>query len=407
MHGTLGRLVFCLSLVASAEAYAGFHAAPPRATELSTSASPHPPASADRLDVAAPSRAEPKSVPTPEPLDLWSNPAMATPGGPRGPTVFRLNQGRAIDVLRRDYPRIFVEKPDLTIFTDEVELHDPSGKRLRGKNQYEKVFDMLRFLRRTTMQDATCTHRVVADDETIRVRWQAKLWMRDPALGIKTLVNGEPALVHIDGVSIYELNSDGLIRAHRLENIVLTGGEQAEQVRLAFAWPQAGFATPELAMPFFRSLDAALQHNAPEGGHVPTRYSARSAPPVMEEGRETPMQRAARERAEDEAKRQRLEALRNPNKGQGGGTNKLPFGLSGPTQCETSYDCDAPMVCCDLLFASVCCTGGILIPTREPEGVLQRQAIPIPVERDNGLPGNGPAGPAGGSAPRYPGPGQF
>ena len=75
----------------------------------------------------------------------------------------------------------------------------------------------------------------------------------------------------------------------------------------------------------------------------------------------------------------------------------LPLTLQ---ECETSYDCDAPMVCCDLIVASVCCSGGMRAPSSQ-EGVLQRQLIPIPVEKDDnsGLP---PGVPGGGSAPpRY------
>lgn len=90
----------------------------------------------------------------------------------------------------------------MSIFTKGIELHDPSGKRLSGMKQYERVFDALRFLRRTTMQDAEMTYRIVVVDEAIRVRWSLKMWMRDPALGLTNMVtNGEPALVHIDGVS--------------------------------------------------------------------------------------------------------------------------------------------------------------------------------------------------------------
>ena len=110
----------------------------------------------------APDRALPKPLePKVDPIaDLWRV-GPNGPQGPRGPSVFKLNQGRAIDILRADYPRLLSQKPDLSIFTENVELHDPSGKRLSGLRQYEKVFDMLRFLRRTTMQDAEVTYRLV------------------------------------------------------------------------------------------------------------------------------------------------------------------------------------------------------------------------------------------------------
>ena len=122
----------------------------------------------DRLEVAAAPRAEPKAkvkTPAADPLGLWGLPKSE---GPRGPSIFKLNQGRAIDVLRKDYPRFFTAKPDLSIFAKNVELHDNSGKRLAGIKQYERVFDALRFLRRTTMQDAQVGIRLVADDKSVR-----------------------------------------------------------------------------------------------------------------------------------------------------------------------------------------------------------------------------------------------
>ena len=83
--------------------------------------------------------------------------------------------------------KLYPSKPDLTIFSDDVQLHDPSGKRLQGLGKYEKGFDMLRLLRRTTMQDAEITYRLVTHDDEIRVRWSAKMYLRDPAFGLTTL----------------------------------------------------------------------------------------------------------------------------------------------------------------------------------------------------------------------------
>lgn len=57
------------------------------------------------------------------------------------------------------------------------------------------------------------------------------------------------------------------------------------------------------------------------------------------------------------------------------------------------------MVCCDLLVASVCCNGGILVGP-PPDPALQRRAIPIPVEKDSPF----PPGMGGGGAPKYPDP---
>merc|ERR1719440_988948 len=223
-----------------------------------------------RLEVAAEPRAMPKKAAEGEaqeidPLGLWTPPK---PNKPKGPNVYTLNLGRAIDMLRNDYPKVFTEKPDFSIFRKDIELHDPSGKRLTGLSQYEKVFDMLRFLRRTTMQDAQVTYRLVVADERIRVRWTAKLWMRDPALGITTTPNGDRAVVHLDGVSNYDLDSEGKIRKHTIENIILRGADaEAAPMELQLAGPKR----------------------------------SRGGEPQMSAG-ESPMERAARERAEDAEK---------------------------------------------------------------------------------------------------------
>ena len=55
------------------------------------------------------------------------------------------------------------------------------------------------------------------------------------------------------------------------------------------------------------------------------------------------------------------------------------------------------MVCCDLIVASVCCSGGQRASNQQ--GQMQGQLIPIPVEVDKPLPGD----PRGGSTPpQYP-----
>jgi len=318
------------------------------------------PPSGGVASIAAPPDKLPRvSLPdvVPDVLTLPSTIPLAPPP-PKGPSEYDLNRGRVIDTLRKDYPRYFTAKPDFSIFRSDVELHDPSGKRLQGLKQYERVFDMLRFLRRTTMQDAQLTQRLVISGEAVRVRWSAKLWMRDPALGYNTFA-GEPVLVHLDGISVYDLDAKGFVRAHRLENLQLTGREQRE-VKLAFAWPVSGQAMPELAVPFFRSLVSAVGDAASPESRVPPTQP-RAAEPTMVAPSDSPHDGA---RDTSPARDLLSELL---------GVFKLP------EACETSYDCDAPSVCCDLLVARVCCDGGMLIPAaRSP--VPQPRAIPIPID---------------------------
>lgn len=149
---------------------------------------------------------------------------------------YQLNQGKAIDSLRRDYPRILTHVPDFSIFDPCITLYDPSGPRLSGVQQYQNMFTMLRFLRSTAMSHDEVTYRIFVIDDTIRVRWSAKLWMR----GVVTSVPGRPSgVMQLDGVSVYALNSKGLVRWHKLENIVLSSSG-AQSINLGFVWPAAG-----------------------------------------------------------------------------------------------------------------------------------------------------------------------
>merc|ERR1719359_1863867 len=134
----------------------------------------------DRMEVAT---APGLSTPAAPDAVHWPHSGPIGPPPPRGASEYELNRGRVVDALRRDYPNMFTAEPDFSIFREEIELHDPTGVRLRGIGNYKRIFDTLRFLRRTAMQDAELTYRLVATDGSVRVRWSAKIWARDPALG--------------------------------------------------------------------------------------------------------------------------------------------------------------------------------------------------------------------------------
>ena len=384
-----------------------------------------------------------------------------------GPSEYELNRGRVVDTLRRDYPKLFKEEPDLSIFTEGIELHDPTGVRLRGIKNYKRMFDTLRFLRRTAMQDAEVTYRLVATDGSVRapplalapapsspsglhrllrpppslphdpashppplppqvrVRWSAKIWARDPALGLHSF-GGEPALFHLDGISAYDLDAKGMVKAHRLENIVMTGREHEQQTvaNLAFAWPVPGMATPELAIPFFKlmsskmktSAGAALRKAAPKGpgggrsgGPVfmmATDGASASTIPTEKEKKMAAVAEATAAAWREQRKAAGIED--DEEEDRSGPFSNLFGGMQKglPQACESSWDCDSPMVCCDLLVASVCCDGGLFIPVRQgPMGQGSMVPIPIPVEPDqpNGMPPQYPGGNGNGGGGGYPG----
>ena len=202
----------------------------------------------------------------------------------------------------------------------------------------------------------------------------------------------------------------------------MTPPELQPAVDLAlFAWP-GGFSppVPATALPFLAPSLEGTTPLQPAAASLEMRTTPRlelvSAPaslslprdleprakraetrrtPVPAMALETPMERAARERAEDAQQDQRLKDLRAPadakasGGGGGGFFSQAPFQGLTPQPCESNYDCEQPLVCCDLVFASICCSSGMMVgPPQRSDPVLQRQAIPIPVEVDRG-PGDG------------------
>ena len=70
----------------------------------------------------------------------------------------------------------------------------------------------------------------------------------------------------------------------------------------------------------------------------------------------------------------RLKALRTPPADEKSGGFGLPGFLTGMRRdaCETNYDCERPMVCCDLLVARVCCSSGLGIGSSPSPSIRTR-----------------------------------
>jgi hypothetical protein len=253
--------------------------------------------------------------------------SVAKPSGStrnRAPSEYHLNLGRLVDTMAVDHPALFDRPQDLSLFADTVELRGPDGNaRTHGLGQYTALFDLLRFVRRVAMDDATLTHRIVIEDRSVRLRWSAKLHMKDPTFGL-TSFGGEPVVVHVDGVSVYDLDGRGHVHVHRLENVVMSGRDRDALLNypnLELMWRLPALVPP--AMPVPAGAGGRLSLGAPAQAAATalrravarTKGAHRGGAPRMvlagDDGAEgeTPMERAARERAEDAAEAARLKAL--------------------------------------------------------------------------------------------------
>lgn len=130
---------------------------------------------------------------------------------------FQTGRGHVIDVLRESYPQLFTERPDMSIYSREIKFYraattvsDEVEPTLIGIDAYRRLFDAMRLTRRTTCTDAQLTYRLHVMDDTIRVSWAARLWLRRPLL---PFIGSLALPLHIDAVSVYILGTHNLHRA--------------------------------------------------------------------------------------------------------------------------------------------------------------------------------------------------
>lgn len=125
--------------------------------------------------------------------------------------LYNLNVGSAIDSIRRDFPLMFQQEPDLSIFTEDVTLCDRSGPLLRGKKMYSTFFSSLRIARRLTV-----VKPVVKVLSLRHMAWRDEICVR---FSVTMEVGLCLEAVQFDAISVYRLNGKGIIYEHRIDDV--------------------------------------------------------------------------------------------------------------------------------------------------------------------------------------------
>ena len=292
--------------------------------------------------------------------------------GRRGPSEFELNLGRAIDALRSDVPAFADRELSWDIYTDNVQLADPSGVQTRGLQNYKQFFGVIRMFRRVMIDKVDITFKLRYDwsSKIIKVTWYSKWYAR-----------GSSKAAYVDATSSFHLDDQGKVFKHVVDRVQVGGRPLSPPYSvgwLAFReYVLAGLDGPRpAAVPSFgfESSDVGQDALVLMSAMSASSDVAQDAPVVMSASdgeSEAPPPKKTKPRAAKEKKQKR----------------KLL-----PGQCEGMWDCDSPMECCDFVMFKMCCRGGLGIPAfLEPAPVLV--PIPVPVERGPpGMPGGGRGG---------------
>ena len=138
----------------------------------------------------------------------------------RPPTEYELNRGKAIDVLNWDATRFAEAELNWSIYSDRVQLSDPTGVRARGLASYKRFFQLVRLFRSIMVDDVSVRHWLRVDDanQRIVVCWYST-W--------KTSMSKEP--LQVDAVSYYSLDERGLVEAHEVDRVEINGKRKAPE----------------------------------------------------------------------------------------------------------------------------------------------------------------------------------
>jgi len=314
---------------------------------------------------------------------------------------FELNLGKALDTLKKDYPDMLTKGPDFDIYTDDVDMVDPTGFTLHGLKNYKTFFQVLHsFISFFYCPESSgLTFRLIYDwnRSAIRVSWNAVLI---PKLG------GVRNKVHVDGISIYKVDrGTGMITKHTIDTLLLNDKPVLAPKGIFHAVNNelvpAGTGVP--AGPIYSipphtrvsrntnsntvlKMSASSNDAESSSGKSSSEFDSVSfekknatrrkygLPPITQEEFtkiEAEVKKLAaqtRQAGEAAAELSRRE-LENSQK-----SNLLSKMFEGIMKdgCESNFDCERPQVCCDLIVKKVCCSSGVGV--YDPP--LQRAVVP-------------------------------
>jgi hypothetical protein len=343
---------------------------------------------------------------------------------------FELRVGRALDILRSDYPDILTKQPNFNIYSNDIEVVDPSGVKVHGISAYKNSFRILHALVRFIYCPArsSLTFRMCFDKarQNIRIHWNAEVIPRE-------IFGGSRTTLHVDGISVYEISQvTGEIVQHRIEHLLMNNMPIQPKEGVIEALKQQHTVT----VPSF-SRDDSLEHvfRLAEGDSLNMVTPFQQHVRLFSDPQSSSL--FAFEATSDDNEENHVvneqypgldwDALETKNK------SRMKFGLKALTPeeflqlqsqvkemdekqkqlaaeaaaaaasakkepkpmnffeklmggdllkdtCESNFDCNRPEICCDFGFKKMCCSSGALVGLQNMQRRPQMIPVRVPVE---------------------------
>lgn len=319
---------------------------------------------------------------------------------------------------------------DYSIYDSAIVARDPSGFEIHGINKYRQVFSLVHTIVNLfyCQEKSLLTFRMVHDQchNNIRISWNAEVVP-------KQIFGGTKTTLHVDGISVYELNTIGKVREHRIECLLINDKPVAAERGIVAALKQEIGDTGGIpvfsrireskresstqilrfqqALPFSRSKSLFSDHfddsaeasksmellssHADDGEHSAEypgldweAYESKNksrkkfglnplSPEEYLELEDQVQKMAMQERAKQASNTDAAEIPAQKKSSSKGFLKKL-FGELVEDTCESNFDCQRPEVCCDFGFKKSCCRSGAMV------GAQQAEPVRIPVTKDSG-----------------------
>ena len=113
-----------------------------------------------------------------------------------------------INSLKTDIQIFPYYELDWNIYTPSIIFQDPTGIQQKGLYNYKQIFKIIRLFRKLAISNVDITYNLkyIPESEKILVIWYSKWFIR-----------GIEKSKHIDAISHFSLNEEGLIYKHHIE----------------------------------------------------------------------------------------------------------------------------------------------------------------------------------------------
>jgi hypothetical protein len=350
---------------------------------------------------------------------------------------FEINLGRAVDTLKRDYPKLLTHDPEWNIYHSNLEVIDPTGVSLHGLSNYRRAFSFIHAVVYMFYceEKSGLTFRTVYDwaRKCIRVSWNVELVP-------KAIMGGTRNTLHVDGISEYYLDrSSGLITEHRVSHLLINDQAVRPENGVFHALAEMSPVNPD-GVPVFFGTELLDQKNTNE--MMKLNFQTNPLTNLLLQGKssssslfsnpneqamqlpentngintdsQVPYDRDALQRKNASRKKfglppitpeefikieEEVRAMDDMNKKKAAYlAEKLSqsrkkeekdsflsniFGGVLKNGCENNFDCERPQVCCDVGFKKICCSNGLGIVDGIPVEKYQRGVLRVPIPNDN------------------------